>query len=342
MTALHRLGVARLRVIAVVLTVVTVSGCTSDLTGKETSRPVRPSSVAAPPSWSTAHPKTAHTEAKTPRAFTALEHRFHATLGVYVLDTESHKTLAFRADTRFAFASTSKFLDAAVLLRTATTGELNRVLRYRRSDLLAYSVITSKHLATGISVLDAMAAAMEYSDNTAANLMLYEIGGPQRLQRNLQTVGDEVTHVDRSEPALNDVTPGDLRDTSTPRALGADLERFLFTPALGTQKRALLKNWLIYNTTGSRYIRAGLPDGWIVGDRTGNAEYGTRNDIAVTWPPGRDPIIIVVESHRSDKNATSQDSLIADATEIAVQEFVDYKNVVPIAHWNVPLALDGS
>jgi beta-lactamase class A len=38
-------------------------------------------------------------------------------------------------------------------------------------------------------------------------------------------------------------------------------------------------------------IRAGVPGGWVVGGRTGAAGYGTRNDIAVVWPPNRPPII---------------------------------------------------
>ena len=165
-----------------------------------------------------------------------------------------------------------------------------------------------------------MTAAIEISDNTALNLMLTRIGGPSALQTALRGLGDSTTNVDRTEPTVNDATPGDPRDTSTARALATDLRAFVLGDALTTTRRAQLVSWLRANTTGGPYIRAAVPTGWTVGDKTGNGDYGTRNDIAVLWPPTGAPIVIAVLSNRGDdENATSDDALIADATKIALK-----------------------
>jgi beta-lactamase class A len=163
-----------------------------------------------------------------------------------------------------------------------------------------------------------MAAALDYSDNTAANLLLNQLGGPRRLQEALRRLGDTTTDADRTEPTLNDATPGDPRDTSTARALATDLREFVLGKVLPESRRELLTGWLLANTTGGPYIRAGVPRGWKVGDKTGNGDWGTRNDIAIAWPPGGAPVVIAILSRRGSANATSDDALIADATKAAL------------------------
>ncbi len=163
-----------------------------------------------------------------------------------------------------------------------------------------------------------MQAALEYSDNTAANLLLVQLGGPHQLQQDLRNIGDRTTNSDRNEPSVNTATPGDPRDTSTAQALGTDLDRFVLGHLLSPGRRALLTSWLRHNTTGGPYIRAGVPAGWTVGDKTGNGDWGTRNDIAIAWPPHRAPVVISILSSRGSATATSDDALIADATRTAL------------------------
>ncbi|MCQ4040866.1 class A beta-lactamase [Streptomyces rubrisoli] len=267
-------------------------------------------------------PAGSHSGASTAPAansFHQLEQRFGARLGVYVLDTGTGREVTYRADERFAHASTFKALAAGVLLRHASDGELDQVVRYRSTDLQQWAPVTSRHLATGMPLRELASAAVEYSDNTAANLVLDHLGGPAGLQRALRDLGDTTTNTNRTEPTLNEATPGDKRDTSTPRALATDLRRLVLGDALAHNRQQLLRNWLLGNTTGGPYIRAGVPAGWKVGDKTGNGKYGTRNDIAVTWPNhGGGPIAIAVLSDRGEVNARSDDALIAQATKTAL------------------------
>jgi beta-lactamase class A len=289
--------------------VVLLAGCSSTSTGP-----------AASTSSPTSSPTTASTSSSA--AFATLESRFHAHLGLYAVDTGTGRTVAYNADQRFAFCSTYKAFAAGVLLKRDTDQQLEQVVKYTQADILAYAPITKQHVGTGMTVSALMAAAIEYSDNTAANLLLQQIGGPAALQAALRAEGDVTTNVDRIEPALNSAAPGDVRDTTTARAWAADLRNFALGDVLSPGRRAQLVAWLKANTTGGPYVRAAVPSGWEVGDKTGSGSYGTRNDIAVIWPSGdAAPIVIAVLSNRgTEENATSGDALIADATKIALQD----------------------
>ncbi|MBD0740422.1 class A beta-lactamase [Streptomyces sp. CBMA29] len=292
---------------------VPVTGCG----GSGTSAPSAPSATNAPSETNApAAPNAA--DPATRRAFAELEKRFDATLGVHALDTGSGRTVAHRSDERFAYASTCKALLAGAILEKNSPRRLDRVVRYGRGDIVSNSPITEKHVASGMSVRDLCDAAIRYSDNAAANLLFRELGGPRRLQDALRALGDDVTHCDRVEPALSDAVPGDLRDTSTPRALATGLRAYVLGTALPADKRAVLTDWLVRNTTGDQTIRAGAPRGWRIGDKTGTGGYGTRNDIAIAWPPGgAAPIVLAVLSRRAAKDATRDDALIAKAAEVA-------------------------
>ena len=274
--------------------------------------PYRASATATPPDRASSPVPSAA------RALARVEGRFRARLGVYVLDTGTGRTVTYGADERFAYCSTSKALAVGVLLGRVTGRRLDHVVRYGRGDLLDHAPITSRHVDTGMRLRDIVAAALDYSDNTAENLVLARIGGPSGLQAALRAAGDGTTRADRNEPALNEARPGDLRDTSTPRALGTDLRRFVLGNALPARRRRLLTGWLLGNTTGDADIRAGVPAGWRVGDKTGSGGYGTRDDIAIAWPPGRSPVVIAVLSDRGAEGASSGDALIADATRAAL------------------------
>lgn len=179
--------------------------------------------------------------------------------------------------------------------------------------------MTEKHVATGMTLRDLCEAAVRYSDNAAANLVLAELGGPAGMDAELEALGDDVTRMVRDEPELSRWTPGDTRDTSTPRALAEDLRAFVLDDALDEPERARLTTWLRTNTTGDTLIRAGVPANWTVGDKTGTGStYGARNDIAVLWPPDRAPIVLTLMTNRKERHAEPDDELLAEAaSEVA-------------------------
>jgi len=257
-------------------------------------------------------------EASAQADFEQLERTFGARLGVYAVDTATGREVAFRADERFAYASTHKVFTAGGVLQRTPLADLDRTVTYSQKDLVSNSPVTEKHVATGMPLRAVIDATLRYSDNTGGNLLFRELGGPEGLNAVLRGIGDTTSHADRIEPELNATFPGDKRDTSTPRALAVSLRAFALGNALPEDKRQVLVDIMRANTTGDENIRAGVP-GWPVADKTGTAEYGTRNDIGVVWPPNRAPIVISVLTDRAAKDAKIDNALLAQATAAAVK-----------------------
>lgn len=231
--------------------------------------------------------------------FEALEQRAGGRLGACVLDTASGVMVGHRIDERFAMCSTFKLALAAVVLRQIDQRRLTpeQIVPFGEADMVPYAPVTEKHLDDGSMTLQQLArAAQVYSDNVAANLLLGLIGGPAGFTEQLRLLGDPITRLDRTEPALNRVLPGDPRDTTTPSAMARTLSRLMTGDALSADARALLMAWMQNTQTGTNRIRAGLPADWASGDKTGTASApdmaNQYNDIAVAWPPGAAPIII--------------------------------------------------
>ncbi|WP_231578976.1 class A beta-lactamase [Rossellomorea marisflavi] len=247
--------------------------------------------------------------------FATIESEYDARVGVYAIDTGSDQTIDYRSEERFAFASTYKALAAALVLKQNTMEELEEVITYTEDDLVSYSPITEKHVDTGMTLAELSEAAVRTSDNTAGNLLFEELGGPEQFQQSLREIGDDVTQSDRYETALNEFTPGNTRDTSTPAALATSLQGFAVGDQLTDDKRERLLDWMQGNATGDTLIRAGAPEGWTVADKSGAGRYGTRNDIAVVWPPDREPIILAIMTRHDTEDAEYDDALIAEVAE---------------------------
>ncbi|MFD5424006.1 class A beta-lactamase [Streptomyces sp. NPDC127084] len=260
--------------------------------------------------------------AEVSKPFQELEGKYDARLGVYAIDTGTGREVSYRADERFAYASTSKALIAAEVLRKYGTGKaLDKLIRYGQDDLVDHSPITEKHTDTGMTLRELCDAATRYSDNTAANLLFDALGGPKQLDAILEKhLGDKVTQMNRYETELNEATPGDPRDTSTPRQLARDLRALVLGKALKSDERAQLTQWMRTNTTGSKLVQAGVPEGWTVADKSGGGRYATRNDIAVVWPGGgAKPIVMAILSSRDREDAQWNDALVADAASVVVR-----------------------
>src|SRR6266545_4321821 len=240
--------------------------------------------------------------------FGRIERQVSGRLGVAVLDTATGRRLAYRADERFAMCSTFKWLLGAQILSRADAGkeQLSRVVHYGETDLLEYAPVTRVHVREGgMTVSELVSAAIQYSDNTAANLLLQTIGGPASFTAYVRQLGDRITRLDRVEPDLNSAEPGDARDTTTPNAMVANMNRLLLGNSLRVASRDQLLSWLIASTTGVDRLRAGVPTTWRVGDKTGTGAHGAMNDLAIMWPPGREPVLVA--AYLTETNAPSQD-----------------------------------
>jgi beta-lactamase class A len=226
-------------------------------------------------------------------------------------------------DERFAMCSTFKLLAGAAVLARVDAGKerLDRRVAYAKSDLVTYSPVTEKHVGAGMTLAELCEAAITVSDNTAGNLLLASLGGPQGFTDFARTLGDTMTRLDRIETALNEATPGDPRDTTTPAAMLANIRTLVLGDALTEPSRGQLKAWMLANKTGGGRLRAGLPGDWAVGDKTGSGEFGTTNDVGVIWPPGRAPIVVTIYFTETKAALEQRIAVLASVGRAVAQEF---------------------
>nr|WP_065308178.1 class A beta-lactamase [Janthinobacterium psychrotolerans] len=252
----------------------------------------------------------------------ALEQAAGGRLGVSALHTGSGARISHRADERFPMCSTFKsMLAAAVLARSTSEPQLmNQLVRYEAKELVTYSPVTEKHVATGMRVAELCAATLQTSDNSAANFLMKILGGPQAVTAYARSIGNEVFQLERWETELNSAIPGEVRDTTSPEATVKSLYGLLLGTSLPAAQRQQLDTWMRGNTTGDKRIRAGVPAGWKVADKTGSGAYGSVNDIGVAYPSGdaTAPLVIAIYYTREQKDAPINQDIITAATRIVV------------------------
>jgi beta-lactamase class A len=249
-----------------------------------------------------------------------LEQRSGGRLGVAVLDTQTGRRFAWRDDQRFRMCSTFKMpLAAAILRRVDQSRErLDRRIAYGPDVLMGNSPVVEKHLGQGMTVRELCEATITWSDNASANLLLDALGSPADLTRFLRALGDQTTRCDRREPELNTGAPDDPRDTTTPAAILTTWNTLLLGDTLTPASRKQLTAWLVANRTGGKRLRAGLPSGWRVGDKTGNNGKDTTNDIAIVWPPRRKPILIAAFHDKGSSDDDARNAVHADLARAIV------------------------
>lgn len=246
--------------------------------------------------------------------FRGLEADSDGRLGIAALNPRTGATTGHRANERFPMCSTFKLLAAGAVLARVDAGKdsLGRHVRYSVSDLVEYSPVTEPRVKEGSMPMGELCeAAITLSDNTAGNLILTSLGGPQGLTAYLMTLGDPITRLDRTEPELNEAIPGDPRDTTTPAAMIANLQRLTLGNALSVPSRDTLLGWLRANRTGSARLRARLPAGWQVADKTGTGSRGTANDVGLLWPPGGPPILVAAYLTETEAPVERRNAVLA-------------------------------
>ncbi len=253
-------------------------------------------------------------------AFGEIEKECGGRLGVAYLDTGTGRRGGFRSDERFPMCSTFKLLLAGAVLRRVDEGKerLDRVVRFSKGDLLSYAPVSSARVETGMTVRELCDAAVTLSDNTAANVLLGSVGGPAGVTAYVRTLGDSKTRLDRTEPDLNESKAGDPRDTTTPRAMVEDVQRLALGSGLSAGSKEVLTRWLVGCKTGDNRIRAAVPPGWRVGDKTGTGPKGTAGDVAVIWPVGRAPVVMTVYVTGANVETPKLEEAIAAAGRVAL------------------------
>ncbi|MEM8726365.1 MAG: class A beta-lactamase [Pseudomonadota bacterium] len=217
-------------------------------------------------------------------------------LGAEIFDTGSGLSIGHNRTERFGHCSSFKLSLAAMVLARDAAGTLDaeRLVRWGEADLMFVSPFTTRRLNEGATLRELAEFTQKYSDNAAANILLRELGGPEALTQFWRDLGDATSRLDRIEPALNNVPPGELRDTTSPAAMARTVAKLTFGDALPEPAQTMLRQWMIDTPTGSKRVRAGLPGDWIAGDKTGTSIWPGMGslyvDIGFVQPPDRAPL----------------------------------------------------
>lgn len=225
-----------------------------------------------------------------------IEARLGARIGVSVYDTNNSNTIQYKGDQRFPLTSTFKAPACAVVLARVDSNEedLNRAIPIHPQDIVIYSPITEKYVNKTMTIAELCTATITLSDNTAGNLILKSIGGPSGFTQFMRKLGDKKTQLSRWEPELNEATPGDRRDTTTPNAITKSLNKLLLGNKLSASSKQQLTQWMIDDKVANGLIRSILPSDWRIGDKTGAGNYGSRAIVAIIWPPKKKPALVSI------------------------------------------------
>ncbi|KAA0112181.1 class A beta-lactamase [Mycolicibacterium sp. P1-5] len=252
----------------------------------------------------------------------ALEKRYNAFVGLYARNLGSDAELAHRDGDPFAMCSTFKTYLSARVLQKAQAGELRLTDTelVEPADLKPNSPRTEPNAGKPMALSDLCAAALQVSDNTAANMLLRVIGGPPAITAFARSIGDDRSRLDRWETELNSAVLGDPRDTSTPRALGGGVARVLTGDVLDLPHRKQLEDWMRANTTSS--MRGGLPPGWTTADKTGSGDYASTNDVGIAFGPNGERVLLAImtRTRSDDAHAEPLRQLIAEVATLVLPE----------------------
>ncbi|TDX31926.1 class A beta-lactamase [Rhodovulum visakhapatnamense] len=225
-----------------------------------------------------------------------LESALPARIGVAIRDSGSDWGWGHRDSERFLMASTFKSVLCAAVLDRADRGllSLGDAVAIPPEAILDYAPVAETHVGGTMTLGDLCLATLDMSDNTAANLLIARLGGPQEVTAFLRRIGDPVTRLDRTEPDLNLLDPADPRDTTSPAAMAATWQRLLLGDVLSPASRARLADWMSHGSVTASLIRASAPPGWTVSDKSGGGREYTRNLVAMIRAPGRAPVVVAI------------------------------------------------
>lgn len=252
-----------------------------------------------------------------------IEKSISGRIGISVLNTQNDEVWNYNGDTRFPMMSTFKTLACAKLLSDSDNGFINKQTEFRikKDDLIVWSPITEKLEGETVTLERACEATMLMSDNTAANIVLQHIGGPEGVTGFLRSIEDKVTRLDRIEPELNQAKSGDLRDTTTPNAMVSTLNQILLGDVLTEQSSNDLKSLMSNNKVSNSLLRSILPKGWFIADRSGAGSNGSRGITALVWTESQAPIIIAIYMTETELKLKERNRIIVDIAKLIFKKF---------------------
>ncbi|HAT7910067.1 TPA: class A beta-lactamase [Legionella pneumophila] len=262
----------------------------------------------------------------------AIEREYHLKIGIYALDTNSGHVITYHANDRFPFQSTCKFIGVSALL-ASDKSLLEKQVSISPKELLFWHPISGQYVNQKVSLRTLAEGAISYSDNTAINIIIRELGGLGAINQFAHNIGNSSFKIAHYEVNLNS-NPKINEDSSTPKDMALSIKKIMLEDVLNNQNKVLLLDWMRNNTTGYNRIRASVPLGWSVADKTGSGSYGIANDIGIVWSPACKPVILSIFTVSNQSDAKPSDAVIAQITKAAFEEFAPHHSCYKVTKFN--------
>ncbi|WP_166806019.1 class A beta-lactamase [Cryobacterium sp. TMT1-3] len=256
------------------------------------------------------------------RSVRQLESTSGVMIAVSAKNVRSGRQINHRATEPVPMCSLFKVLAVANLLRLRGYEDQywNTPISFTAADLVVNSPVATASTSMSMTPNQMADAALRFSDNTAGNLLLRELGGPATITEFAQALGAKRTRLERIEPELNEGLPGDVRDTTTAEDMVAIMKALLIDGDAGQLARSRLQDLMLRNTTSGKRARAGLSEPFELADKTGAGDYGIVNDAGVLWQGQRQTIAMCILTRTEIASAPNSNDVIADATRLIVSE----------------------
>jgi beta-lactamase class A len=247
---------------------------------------------------------------------------------------ESGRRACFNGASHFPMASTVKVAIAIEMLSRADSGKLklDRMVELQPGDQHPGSgVLTYWFQAPGValSVRNLLELMMVISDNSATDILLRLVGGPDAVNARLRALGVDGVRVDRSTQQLileehADVRAfdQDIRDTATPLGMTQLLVKLWRREALKPESTALLLEIMRRCETGPDRLKGLLPTGTDVAHKTGTLQ-NSANDVGIVSLPDGTHVAIAVFVKASDKTEAEKELGIAEVSR-AVHDYFTF------------------
>lgn len=229
----------------------------------------------------------------------------------------------FNATQPLPMQSVYKLPIAMAVLHGVEQGRLTLTqnLRFLPSDLIApdqYSLLQQQHPHANVDVPveTLLRLVVSESDGAASDILLRTIGGPAAANAYVKSLGIIGITIMDTEQTLGRDNSAQYRDSAQPRALVDLLRRLADRSPLSPEHTRLLLGWMSASHTGDRRIKALLPPGTPVADKTGTSGQGrpvtnATNDVGLITLPNGGKLAIAVLIADSSAAGPAREQVIA-------------------------------
>lgn len=240
------------------------------------------------------------------------EQQIKADIGVALLAEDGKILFNYQGERSFPLNSTHKAFTCAMILEQVDQHQLvlSQKILISPEERVNYSPITQHKTELDLATL--CSASVSYSDNTAANLIIKQLGGPQAISDNIKERGFRYTHLNRLEPNLNKDNLTKRLDLTTPIEAAQLLRQFVLGDWLSLHSKRQLTQWLLDDQVADELLRATLPKDWKIGDKTGAGSNGSRSIISVFWSPSGKTYVLAIYLTNTQATISQRNKAIAE------------------------------